>query len=374
MLLFAAATAILAGQGCAIDVVRSPQVPVAAVTDQKAAQQIPARLMPVPGTVSPQLRTMIAGGPSPIWNAHPKSTEEWRTWVQQRAEGAVRGLPALRQKLEVTVEPSVIAGVKVFTVAPRVTSPENLRRVLVHVHGGGYVLNPGEAGTSEAILMAGFGHFKVVSIDYRMPPDHPYPAALDDAMAVYREVVKSTDPSRVAIFGTSTGGGLALAMVLRAKREGLPLPAAVAPGTPWSDMTKTGDSYFTNEMVDNVLVSHDGWLGDAAALYANGHDLKDPLLSPVYGDLAGFPPTLLTTGTRDLFLSNTVRVTASCAMPGSWQTSWCSRACPMRSTCSTPTRRRPGNISPICGPSSTAISHGDTARASRPHQAAGPVA
>jgi epsilon-lactone hydrolase len=73
-------------------------------------------------------------------------------------------------------------------------------------------------------------------------------------------------------------------------------------------MTKTGDTYFTNEMVDDVLVSNDGWLGDAAVLYANGHDLKDPFLSPVYGDLKGFPPTILTTGTRDLFLSNTVRV------------------------------------------------------------------
>jgi epsilon-lactone hydrolase len=127
-------------------------------------------------------------------------------------------------------------------------------------------------------------------------------------MAVYKEIVKTTDAKKIAIFGTSTGGGMTLAMVLRAKMEGLPLPAAIAPGTPWSDMTKTGDSYFTNDTVDNVLVSNEGWLGDAAKLYANGHDLKDPLLSPVYGDLHGFPPTILTSGTRDLFLSNTVRV------------------------------------------------------------------
>jgi epsilon-lactone hydrolase len=73
-------------------------------------------------------------------------------------------------------------------------------------------------------------------------------------------------------------------------------------------MTKTGDTFFTNEMLDNVLVSNDGWLGDAAKLYAAGHDLRDPQLSPVYGDFAGFPPTILTSGTRDLFLSNTVRV------------------------------------------------------------------
>jgi len=120
-------------------------------------------------------------------------------------------------------------------------------------------------------------------------------------------VVKTTSPRNTAIFGTSTGGGMTLAMVLRAKDEHLPLPAAIAPGTPWSDLTDTGDSYETNEWADNVLVTWYGWLGDAAKLYAAGHDLKEPQLSPIYGDFSGFPPTILTTGTRDLFLSNTVR-------------------------------------------------------------------
>src|ERR1700759_5584208 len=100
---------------------------------------------------------------------------------------------------------------------------------------------------------------------------------------------------------------MTLAMILRAKQEGLALPAAIAPGTPWSDLTETGDSYKTNEWLDNVLVSYSGYLSHAALLYANGHDLKDPQLSPIYGDFHGFPPTILTTGTRDLFLSNTVR-------------------------------------------------------------------
>jgi monoterpene epsilon-lactone hydrolase len=94
---------------------------------------------------------------------------------------------------------------------------------------------------------------------------------------------------------------MTLAMVLRAKTEGPPA------GTPWSDMTRTGDTYFTNEKVDNILVSNDGWLGDAAKLYDNGDDLRAQL-SPIYGDLSGFPPTILTSGTRELFLSNAVRV------------------------------------------------------------------
>src|SRR4029077_4140353 len=140
-----------------------------------------------------------------------------------------------------------------------------------------------------AILMAGFGKFKVISIDYRMPPDFPYPAAMDDAMAVWKEVVKTNDPKKMAIFGTSTGGGMTLAMVLRAKTEGLALPAATAPGTPWSDMTKTGDTFFTNEMIDNILVKNEGWPGDRSKPFSNGPHLKDPQLSPVYGDVSRFP-------------------------------------------------------------------------------------
>jgi epsilon-lactone hydrolase len=100
---------------------------------------------------------------------------------------------------------------------------------------------------------------------------------------------------------------MTLALMLRAKAEGVPLPAAMAPGTPWADLTETGDSYRTNEWLDNILVSYNGYLVHAAKLYANGHDLKDPQLSPIYGDFHGLPPAILTTGTRDLFLSNTVR-------------------------------------------------------------------
>ena len=97
-------------------------------------------------------------------------------------------------------------------------------------------------------------------------------------------------------------------MVLRAKQDKLPLPGAIAPGTPMSDLTNAGDSFRTNAMLDNVLVAPDANCDKRAALYANGRDLKDPMLSPVYGDMRGFPPTILTSGTRDLLLSSTVRV------------------------------------------------------------------
>ena len=95
----------------------------------------------------------------------------------------VATLPEIRDKLGVTVQPTTIDGVKAFIVTPKVIPPRNRNRVLVHVHGGAYVLSPGEAATKEAIELAGFGGFKVISVDYRMPPDYPYPAAMDDAMA-----------------------------------------------------------------------------------------------------------------------------------------------------------------------------------------------
>ena len=123
------------------------------------------------------------------------------------------------------------------------------------MHGGCYVLNPGEAGLPEAVFMAGFGHIKVISVDYRMPPEAVFPAALDDGITVWKAALKTTDAKNMAIFGTSAGGALTLEMVLKAKQLGLPLPGAIAPGTPMSDVTKVGDSFYTNAMVDNVLVS-----------------------------------------------------------------------------------------------------------------------
>jgi epsilon-lactone hydrolase len=117
-----------------------------------------------------------------------------------------------------------------------------------------------------------------------------------------------TDPKNIAVFGSSAGGALTLEMMLRAKQEGLPLPGAITPGTPMSDVTKAGDSFQTNASVDNVLFSPDGFCDAATRFCAQDHDLHDPMLSPIYGDMSGFPPTILTTGTRDLLLSNTVRV------------------------------------------------------------------
>ncbi|GAB0112712.1 alpha/beta hydrolase fold domain-containing protein [Acidisoma sp. C75] len=271
--------------------------------------QEPAKMLPVPyADISPQMQAIIARPLNPDWNDQWKTAAEARAYANKQAAGVVPGIPAMLARLHVSMQSTTMGGVHVYVLTPDHIPPENQGKVLIHVHGGCYVLFPGESGTTEGIMMAGFGHYKVISVDYRMPPDAYFPAALDDAVSVYKAVLKNTPPKDVAFFGTSAGGALTLEMVLRARQDGLPMPGAIAPGTPMSDVTKTGDSFYTNEKVDNVLVSRDGFCQAATVIYAHGHDLSDPLLSPVYGDMHGFPPAILTTGTRDLLLSNTVRV------------------------------------------------------------------
>ena len=271
---------------------------------------VPGRVIPVPTTISPQFKAQVSAPyRAPDWNADPKTPLEWRDLVAKLAAKGAAKLPALREKLGVTSEPTTLGGVKAFRVAAKTIPAAHRGKVIYAIHGGGFVYNPGEAGTLEAVLMAGFGGYEVYAIDYRMAPDHPFPAANDDVMAGYKALLKDHKPGDVAIVGTSAGAGLALALCLRAKAEGVPLPAVIAPGTPEADMTNQGDTVRTNEWLDNVLVSADGYIEAARKVYVPaGHDLKDPQLSPIFGDFTGLPPAIITSGTRDLFLSNAVRV------------------------------------------------------------------
>jgi acetyl esterase/lipase len=307
LIALAAAVAVaFAGQALAETALDAAQE---AANSKPGPRTVPGREIPVPSTVSPEMAVLVANPYRPLtWNANPGDDAAWQALIDKATAGLAAVQPAWRDKLGVTMTKSTLGGVPVYVLEPKEMPPENRNRVLLNFHGGGYVFFYGEAGTAEAAAMAGYAHYKVISVDYRMPPAAPYPAAMDDAMAAYKALLATTDPAHVAVFGTSTGGGMTLALMLRARAEGIALPAAIAPGTPWADMTETGDSYKANEWLDNVLVSYShGYLVHAAELYAHGHDLKDPQLSPIYGDFSGFPPAVLTSGTRDLFLSNTVR-------------------------------------------------------------------
>ena len=194
---------------------------------------VPAKSVAVPGDVSPEARVLIAAPYGvPAWNANPASADEWRALVKHLADAALPELAEGRKLLGVTMTPTVIGGVKAFVFMPRTMPEAHRNQLIINVHGGGYVYGPGESGTAEAMLMAAYGGYQVIEFDYRMPPDSPYPAAMDDAMAVWKAALTTHDARHMAIVGTSTGGGMTLAMILRAKAEGLPLPARLRPARP----------------------------------------------------------------------------------------------------------------------------------------------
>ncbi len=272
-------------------------------------RKIPARNIPVPNDVSLQLQKNIAQPLDPLMYVEPKTMQQWHEIVA-KGEGVVtKELMASAKKLfTVDVKPEVIAGVKTHIVQPKTIPEKNKNRLLLYVHGGGYILNGGEGSVPEAMAMAHYAQTKVISVDYRMLPDHPFPAGLEDVIAVYKEVLKQYKPENMGMFGTSAGSGLTAAAMLKLRELNLPQPAVVGLGTPFIDITDTGDTYHTNQDIDNFLVTYNGLLKSIAQLYAGANDMKNPLISPIYGDFSkGFPPTILTSGTRDLFLSNTVR-------------------------------------------------------------------
>jgi epsilon-lactone hydrolase len=278
------------------------------------ARKVPAKTLPTPGHVSPQLQRSIAAmaeaaasGAGLTATPTPQTADQWKAIVAMIDAQALALVPALAAMYPHKQAIRQIAGVTVREITPERLDPAKAGRLLVHFHGGGYVLNGGEASTGEAVLGAHHSGMRVISVDYRMPPDHPFPAAVDDAVAVWKALIAERPAGAMGAFGTSAGGGLTLALAHRLKQLGLPLPGALAVGTPWVDLTGSSDSYHVNAHVDGVFSSFDGFADGMARLYAGPAAVTDPLVSPIFGDFAGFPPTILTTGTRDILLSDTVR-------------------------------------------------------------------
>jgi acetyl esterase/lipase len=277
----------------------------------RAPREVPARILPVPGTVSPELARVIAAAdqlPPDRLDRAPTTDEHWRAFIAASDAFSLPRLAGVRALFPAEVSVREIAGIKVREIIPASLDAAKAGRVLIHLHGGGYVMGGGEVSVIEGLLGAHHARTRVLSVDYRMPPDHPFPAAVDDAVAVWRAVIAEHAPASVGVFGTSAGGGLALALVMRLKALALPLPGALAPGTPWADLEGRSDSYQTHHRVDGVLPQYEGLAAAMARLYAGAAGLDHPLVSPVNGDFAGFPPTILTSGTRDILLSDAVRV------------------------------------------------------------------
>lgn len=270
--------------------------------------EIESRLVPAPAGVSEILRNSIINTPQPDVEKSSESPDTDDGWLEL-IESATIPIPLnlIEQAMNVTIQRTEMSGVGVYEVTPAVIASDHEQNVFLYLHGGAYVFNAGDNAVSEAALIASMAGMRAIAVDYRMPPANPFPAAVDDSVNVYLQLLESYQPGDIAIGGSSAGAGLAMATLHKLKQQGGILPGLLYAGSPWSDLTKTSDSLYTNEGLDRILVTYDGYLKGAAELYAAGQNLTDPLLSPIYGDFEGFPPTILVSGTRDLFLSDTVR-------------------------------------------------------------------
>ena len=274
--------------------------------DQPELQSVfvEARHIPPPKSVSPQAQAFLSAAAAPMPRPPYPALEDKAGWKAYIA-AADRAFPlaANADDPEIKSETTTLGGVPTYVAMPPTADD---KRVYLDIHGGALIMGGGELCGTMGRFMARRVGVRTLSVDYRMPPDHPYPAALDDCLRAYRALLKRHAPGQIVVGGVSAGGNLAAALMLRARDEGLPLPAGLVLLTPELDLTESGDSFQTNRDID-VVLRHG--LPEANALYAGGHGLAHPYLSPLFGDFTkGFPRTFLQAGTRDVFLSNAVRM------------------------------------------------------------------
>jgi epsilon-lactone hydrolase len=259
------------------------------------------RVVPVPQTVSPEAQKVI--GRADPDQGPPQSLEDRRKGTDAYTA---------RARVEWTkLCPNRIAEEKIAGVPVRIVTPDGMKagnkdRVLLNLHGGGF--NSDSGSYTESIPIASYTGIKVVAVLYRLSPEVHFPAAVDDSVAVYKELLKTYKPKHIVIYGTSAGAILTAEVVAKLKQLGLPMPAALGIFSGMGDFARPGDSA--------AMYALRGLAGHLDPPNPDGHDSayvaaadpKDPILSPIYGDLHGMPPTLFVTSGRDLLLSGTVNL------------------------------------------------------------------
>jgi acetyl esterase/lipase len=256
------------------------------------------RVIPVPKTVSPEAQAALARVVSDA--DVPQTLQQRRdgtdTWQNGAGEASKKLYPA-------EVHEATIAGVPVRLVTPLAIAADKRDRVLINLHGGGF--NSDSGSLTETIPIANLTGVKVVAVLYRLAPEHPFPAALDDSIAVYKELLKTYKASHIGIYGTSAGAILTAEVTVKLKQMGLPLPGVTGIFSGTGDLSQPGDSnamYALNGLSGHLTVPKRG-VSDTS--YIGTMDPKYPILSPLYADLHGLPPTLFVTSGRDLLLSGT---------------------------------------------------------------------
>jgi len=210
---------------------------------------------------------------------------------------------------DVTTEPGELGGVPVVTVGVAGAHPT---RVLLYLHGGAYAMGSAAAAAGLASELSRRVGIRAVSVDYRLAPEHPFPAALDDALAAYRGLLDSgVDADRIVLAGESAGAGLAVALMTAIRDKGLEQPRRAVLLSPWADLALTGASMSDRAKLDPALTADA--LRRRAADYLGDTTPMDPSASPIHADLAGLPPLLIEVGSHEILLDDAVRLAARAA-------------------------------------------------------------
>ena len=252
------------------------------------------RVVPVPTTISPEAQASLRNSHSEQHQTLAERRSTTDTWQNGAGEKS-------RAVYPVKIADGVVAGVPVREVTP--LAIEHKDWVLICLHGGGF--NSDSGSYTESIPIANLTKARVVSVLYRLAPEHPYPAALEDAVAVYKELLKTYKPEHIAIYGTSAGAILTAETVVKLKQLGLPEPGAIGVFSGLGDFSQNTDTdaIFTGRGLMGELPLPDG--KPKSVEYLGQNDRKDPVISPLYADLHGMPPALFITSTRDMLLSGT---------------------------------------------------------------------
>src|SRR5216684_1099912 len=210
---------------------------------------------------------------------------------------------------DVTVTAAALGGVPTAEITVDGIEP---RHIVLYFHGGVYVLGDAFLAADLASQVGRRTGAKVISVDYRLAPEHPYPAAVDDALTAYEALLRNgTAPSDIAFAGESAGGGLAVATLVNARDHGLPLPAAAFVMSPYADLTLAGSTMDTKRAADPLL-SRDN-LRARVPDYTAGHDAAAGLISPIFAGLSGLPPLIIQAGTHEVLLDDAVRLARQAA-------------------------------------------------------------
>lgn len=180
-------------------------------------------------------------------------------------------------------------------------------RAILYLHGGGYAFGSPRSHRDLAEHLSDAARAQVFVLDYRLAPEHPFPAAVDDATGAYRWLLEQGyKPGRIAISGDSAGGGLTFATLLSIKNQHLPMPACATPLSPWVDLENGGETIISKDAEDPIV--HKPMLDQLARMYFPDGSLREPLVSPLHGDLSGLPPLLIQVGSRETLLDNSIRI------------------------------------------------------------------